>query len=367
MDQVKKDYRKFFRIFLILFILSFGVNLFLLDFYFKERKSTPFLPPKEDKKIQEVKPPLLPPKEDRKIQEAKPPLLPPKEDKKIQEVKAPLEVVPLPLVHIQNNDYVLICDKQNRILHLYRSKEGRLSLIKSYTCIIGSNNVDKKEAGDLATPEGIYFLTSFMTGKYLHEKYGIGAYALNYPNFLDRKEGKKGSGIWLHGYSERLERPPSSEGCVVVKDEFLKELMGFIKIGETPMVIVDTLRYEPAEDQRKLLQTLSHFIKEWETAWESRNTAKYLNHYSRNFVTSDGKDYQKFKEYKSRVNEYKKFIQLQIEQKAFLLSQKNGGRIAVMRINQHYNSDNLKSYSRKVLYLKEEKPGKWEIIGEVIL
>ncbi len=319
----------------------------MLTLYLKERKTIPSLPLKEGKEIQEAKTP--------------------KEVKAPQEAKAPLETVPLPFVHIKNKDYSLLCDKQGRVLHLYRSEEGGFSLIKSYPCIVGSNNVDKKEAGDLATPEGIYFLTSFMTGKSLPEKYGAGAFSLNYPNFLDRKEGKKGSGIWLHGYSDRLERPPFSEGCVVVKDELLKELMGFIKIGETPLVIVDTLRYEPAESQRKLLQILSHFLKDWKTAWESRDAAKYLGYYSRNFVSSDGKNYQKFKEYKSRVNEYKKFIQVQIDPKSFLLSQKNGGHIVILRVNQDYRSDNFKSYSRKILYLKEEKQGKWEIIGEVTL
>ncbi len=83
------------------------------------------------------------------------PSFPPKEGKEIQEAKAPLEMVPLPFVHIKNKDYSLLCDKQNRVLHLYRSVEGVFSLIKSYPCIVGSNNVDKKEAGDLATPEGI--------------------------------------------------------------------------------------------------------------------------------------------------------------------------------------------------------------------
>jgi len=143
--------------------------------------------------------------------------------------------------------------------------------------------------------------------------------------------------------------------------------MEFIKLGETPIVIVDTLQYEPAENQRKLLQILSHFLKDWETAWESRDTAKYLSHYSRNFVSSDGKNFQKFKEYKSRVNESKKFIQVHIDPKSFLLSQKNGNQIIILRVNQDYRSDNFRSYSRKVLYLKEEKEGKWEIIGEFTL
>jgi murein L,D-transpeptidase YafK len=346
MDRVKKDYQKFYRIFLILFLLSFSGNLFVLTLYLKERKGVTSPPPKESKEVQEVKAP--------------------KEVKAPQEIKAPLRMTPLPFVHIKSKDYFLLCDKQRKTLHLYRSEEGDSPLIKSYPCIVGSNNVDKKEAGDLATPEGIYFLTSFLAGKDLPEKYGVGAFSLNYPNFLDRKKGKKGSGIWLHGYSDRLERPPFSEGCIVVKDEFLKELIGFIKIGDTPLVIVDTPQYKPTEDQRRLFQLLFQFLKDWKSAWESRDTAKYLSFYNRDFVSSDGKNYQKFKEYKYRVNQSKKFIQLQMEQKSFLLSQKDEGQIAVVRMNQDYRSDNFKSYSRKILYLKE-KQGKWEIIGEVNL
>ncbi len=377
MDPVKKDYYKFNRILLILFLLSFGANLFMLTLYFKERKGISSLPSPKDKEIRERKA-----SEEGKAPEERktPPLVAkalretkaPQEVKVSQEAKTPQDTknlparVPFSFLHVKDKDYFLLCDKQNKLLSLYRSEGTTFSLIKNYSCIVGSNNVDKKEAGDLATPEGIYFLTSFLTGKGLPEKYGSGAFSLNYPNFLDRSEGKKGSGIWLHGYSDRLERPPFSEGCVVVKDEFLKELIGSIKLGDTPLVIVNTLQYKTAEDQQRLFQHLSHLLKDWETAWEGRDTAKYLSFYSRDFVSSDGKNYQKFKEYKSRVNQSKKFIQVQLELKSFLLSQKNGGRIALVRMNQDYRSDNFRSYSRKVLYL-QEKQGKWEIIGEVAL
>ncbi|MFB3885453.1 MAG: L,D-transpeptidase family protein [Thermodesulfobacteriota bacterium] len=352
MSRAEKNYRKSYRILLILFLLSFTGNLFMVTLYLKERKGVTSPPAEERKKIEEVKAP----------QETKPS----QEIKTSQETKGPSRIIPLPFVHIKKKDYFLLCDKQEKVLYLYRSEDDRFSLAKSYPCIVGSNNVDKKEAGDLATPEGIYFLTSFMESKDLPEKYGAGAFSLNYPNYLDRKEGKKGSGIWLHGYPSGLDRPPFSEGCVVVKDEFLKELIGFIKIGDTPLVIVDRAQFRPAEDQLRLFGLFSRFLKDWKTAWESRDTGRYLSFYSRDFVSSDGKGYQKFKEYKSRVNQSKKFIQVQIEQKSILLSQKDEGHIAVVRMNQDYRSDNFKSYSRKVLYLKE-KQGKWEIIAEITL
>jgi len=353
MTEAKKDRRKFSRLFPILFFISLSANIFLLALYIKERRSIPSYPIKESKGVQEIKPTQ---------EETKPS----QEAKIVQEAKAPQGMVPLPFVYIKDRDYFLLCEKGKKALYLFHSEEGTISLIKSYSCIVGSNHVDKREAGDLATPEGIYFLTSFLSGDSLPEKYGSGAFALNYPNFLDRSKGKKGSGIWLHGYFDHLERPPFSEGCVVVKDEVLKELKGFIKIGDTPLVIVDTIQYKPREDQQRLSQTLSHFLKGWETAWESRDPQKYLNFYSRNFVSSDGKDYSKFKEYKYRVNRSKRFIQLQIEQKSIILSQKDRGEIAITRMDQDYRSDNFRSYSRKILYLKENQ-GQWEIIGEVTL
>ena len=330
---MKKDYRKYYRVVLTLFLLSFGANLFVLTLYLKERISWPsFL------------------KEGR-------------EARKVELVKG---TVPFSLVHMKNRDFLLLCEKHSKTLYLYRSEENAYPLVKNYPCIVGSNNVDKKEAGDLATPEGIYFLISFLEGKSLPEKYGHGAYSLNYPNFLDQKGGKKGSGIWLHGSPDHMERPLSSEGCVVVKNEFLKELASFIKIGETPLVIVDTIKYQPQESQQRLSQSLSQFLEEWKSAWESLNTGKYLSCYSTDFVNSEGMNYQRFKEHKERVNRSKKFIKLQIENKAFLLSQKEGGQIAVVRINQDYSSDNFKSHTRKILYLKEEQ-GKWKIIGDVAL
>jgi murein L,D-transpeptidase YafK len=186
-------------------------------------------------------------------------------------------MAPFPFIYVKNKYYFLLCEKQTKTLSLFRSEESDFPLVKTYPCIVGSNNVDKKVVGDLATPEGIYFLTSFLTGKSLPEKYGSGAFSLNYPNFLDQKEGKKGSGIWLHGYPNHLERPPFSQGCVVVKNEVLKELVGGIKVGETPLVIVDTIRLQPQEDQRKLIQNLSHFLSGWEAAWEGRDSDKYLS------------------------------------------------------------------------------------------
>jgi murein L,D-transpeptidase YafK len=332
--RVKVDHRKYYRIFLILFLLSFGLNLFFLTFYFIERISGPLSPGGG------------------------------KEAKESREEGETKGMVPVSIVHNKNEEYVLLCEKMSKTLHLYHSEEGTFSLIQSYPCIVGSNHVDKQEAGDLATPEGIYFLISFLSGKSLPEKYGEGAFSLNYPNFLDRMEGKKGSGIWLHGFPDHTDAPLHSEGCIVVGNAILRELMGFIKIGDTPLVIVDTIQYQSEENRLMLAQQLTDFLGNWKGAWESLDTEKYLCYYSEDFMNSEGMNYQRFRGHKVRVNRYKKFIKLEIEPKSFLLSQKDHGKIAVIRMNQSYRSDNFNHYTRKLLYLNEEQ-GQWKIVGDM--
>lgn len=372
MDRPQRDYQKLYRILLILFIISFSGNVLMLGLYLQGRKSgAPFTSEEsikvgEIKKIEVAKSIEVP----KKIEAPKKLEVPKKDEvtkKDVggQEVEPtpPAGMIPLSFIYVKENEHILICEKKSKTLALYRSTDTGFSFVKSYPSIVGSNHVDKKEAGDRATPEGVYFLISFMTGASLPEKYGYGAYSLNYPNFLDRREGKKGNGIWLHGYRPHLERPPFSEGCVVVKDEDLKELSNHLRVGDTPLAIVDTVQYQSPEDQKKRLEGLSQFLKEWKTAWEGRNTEKYIGFYAKDFVSSDGKNYQKFKEYKYRVNQGKRFIQVRIEPKSYLLSQKDGGNLAILRVNQNYRSDNFASFSRKILYLRENQR-RWEIIGE---
>lgn len=331
--SVKGDYRKSYRVSLVLFLISLSVNLVLLVLYFEKRI------PRWESFLKERK-----------------------TDREWQEGKLAEGMVPDSMIYVKPQEYFLLCEKNAKALHLFRSEPNRFDLVKSYSCIVGLNDGDKRKAGDLATPEGIYFLVSFLSN--LPEKYGGGAFSLNYPNFIDQREGKKGSGIWLHGFPNHMERPLHSEGCVVVKDEDLKELMGFIKTGDTPIVIVDAVRYQSPENQQKVVQRLRRFLKEWKGAWESLDTEEYLRYYSRDFINSEGMNYERFKAHKERVNQSKRFIKLHIENKSFLLAPKDGEKIAVLRINQDYASDNFNSYTKKILYLREEQ-GQWKIIGDV--
>jgi murein L,D-transpeptidase YafK len=274
---------------------------------------------------------------------------------------------PYPFVLAEAGEYLMVAEKDKKTLHLFHYTDNRFVLIKSYPCIVGANGFDKKREGDLATPLGNYFTLRYIPGKNLPEKYGYGAYVLNYPNFLDRKARKDGTGIWLHGHTpgKSLGDPElqNTKGCIAVNNDVLRELTGFLKAGGAPVVVVNRLQLTKTSTQRQLAEELQTFMKAWSKAWESGNSKTFMSHYSHDFINGDGMNYQAFKRQKERVNSGKKFIRVQIENPAILLAQEEKEQIVVFRFKQRYRSNNFESDSRKIFYLKKGQAG-WQIIGE---
>ena len=73
------------------------------------------------------------------------------------------------------------------------------------------------------TPEGIYFLENEYDDRYLAPIYGKKAFTTDYPNYLDKKAGKNGSAIWIHGTNKQL-KPRDSNGCVAMNNKDILEL-----------------------------------------------------------------------------------------------------------------------------------------------
>jgi len=274
--------------------------------------------------------------------------------------------IPFSFIYASEGENILLCEKNRKTLYLFKFSNDKLSFVKTYPCVVGLNHNDKKHPGDFATPEGIYFISEFIPGKNLSKKYGFGAFVLNYPNLLDRKEEKKGAGIWIHGHSDEKnigEDIISTKGCIVVSNEILKELANFIKPKLTPIIIVDKMEFRSNESQKVLSKQLQNFVNSWKQAWEKIDTDKFLSFYSTDFINDEGMNYQSFKKQKERVNKTKKFIIIMVEKMGIFIPQKYGEEIAIIRFNQYYHSNNYSSQGKKLLYLKKEKEG-WKIIGE---
>ncbi|MCX5836854.1 MAG: L,D-transpeptidase family protein [Deltaproteobacteria bacterium] len=284
----------------------------------------------------------------------------------VASLPSPAQESPQPLVLADAGEYLLVCEKETKTLYIFRFSDGKFSPVKQYPCIIGANNHEKRRDGDFATPVGVYFFLRFASGSTLPEIYGYGAYVLNYPNYLDRREGKKGGGIWIHGHSAGKiigKEIPDTKGCIAVSNDALKEMGGFLKPNGTPIAIVNKLQFSKRENQAELSKDLTNFLNAWRQAWESINTKKFMSFYAPEFVNSEGMGYQAFKQQKEKVNKGKKFIRVKTENIAILIPQEYGGKIAIVRFLQRYHSNNFNSDSKKIFYLKKGQTG-WQIIGE---
>jgi murein L,D-transpeptidase YafK len=274
--------------------------------------------------------------------------------------------IPYPFLFAGEAENLLLCEKETTTLYVFRKTGGKLTFVKAYPCLIGANHGDKRKGGDLATPVGVYFFLKFIPGKSLAENYGYGAFVLNYPNFLDRKVGKDGAGIWLHGHSAGKslgDEVVNTRGCIVVSNDALKEMSEYLKPNGTAIAIVDKLTFTKAEKQEALSKELTAFVDSWKKAWESRDVQKYMGYYAPEFVSADGMSYQAFKRHKEKVNKGKSFISVATDNLMILLPPEGEGKVAVARFHQRYQSSNFKTESNKILYLKKGQGG-WHIIGE---
>jgi murein L,D-transpeptidase YafK len=279
----------------------------------------------------------------------------------------PAGETPAPLVWAVAGEYALIGEKESKLLHLFRFQDDRFVLVKSYPCIIGANGKDKKKAGDFATPRGSYFTLRYTSGSALPEIYGEGAFVLNYPNFLDRKDSKNGAGIWIHGHVPGKVIGAgdlvNTKGCIAVSNDNIKELKDLLKSSGTPVSIVDKVAFVKEGGRREALQEIRTFMDAWRQAWESGNTGKYLSYYSKDFINGEGMRFEAFKSHKERVNSSKKFIRVTTDQMAIIFPQEREGKVAVVRFGQKYRSNNFESNSKKLFYLKKGREG-WTIFGE---
>jgi hypothetical protein len=145
--------------------------------------------------------------------------------------------------------------------------------------------MEKAAEGDSRTPLGVYFITSNLSRKSLQDFYGSGALPINYPNQLDVKRGKTGSGIWLHGTpSEQFSRAPlATDGCVVLANPDLERIIKTVEIRTTPVVIAQSLKWVDTVTAKADGKSFEEALNGWSSAKSSGNMTKLMAWYSSDF------------------------------------------------------------------------------------
>ncbi len=258
----------------------------------------------------------------------------------------PLYPVALMNWMVEGTFHAVIVDKARQRLSVWRVKDGEPSMVESYRCSTGENDGDKWVRGDMKTPEGVYFFCSVIDGRTLPAKYGMWAFTTDYPNFVDRRRGKNGDGIWLHGRDKPLGAKPDSNGCVALENEDLIKVSRYIRLQSTPIIVVEKLIMAPRSVIMEQERELRNFIESWRQAWESKSLDGYMSHYSANFQ-SCWLDFNGWKEKKRRLN--KRYASIRVKLGNVYLYRQNG--LITSIFTQSYGSEGFHSSGIKVLYI----------------
>jgi murein L,D-transpeptidase YafK len=144
--------------------------------------------------------------------------------------------------------------------------------------------------GDQRTPLGVYYITSNLDPKSLKDFYGSGALPISYPNILDSKRGKTGSGIWLHGTppAQFSRAPQATDGCVVLANPDLRRIIRTVEVKTTPVVIATQLKWVAPNSTRADSKPFEDALNGWRNAKTSGNLQQVLTYYTPDF-NSNGK------------------------------------------------------------------------------
>jgi murein L,D-transpeptidase YafK len=258
--------------------------------------------------------------------------------------------------------YALLVDSRRSRLYVFANEKGLPRLVADYYVTLGKNGVEKTREGDQKTPIGVYYVTANLPRSKLTDFYGAGAFPINYPNEWDKRRGRNGHGIWLHGTPSTLySRPPrASDGCIVLANPDLVAVGPHLQVGLTPVIVADEIEWSDAASVEAERNSLAAAIEQWRADWESRDTDRYLAHYAARFSSGE-QDLAAWQAHKRNVNLGKTWVKVGLEHVSMFRYPRED--FVVVNFEQNYRSNNLSNVMRKRQYWIRES-GQWKILYE---
>ncbi len=182
----------------------------------------------------------------------------------VSTMKQNQSLIPEALINLSSNYAILVDKKMQKLYAFQRNHEGVEKVFEA-PCSTGKNSGPKMVSGDGKTPEGILYATRVYSDRELSSTYGCMAFHLNYPNLVDRKEGKNGNTIWIHGTNKKL-RAFQSNGCITLTNKNILNLSSYIKLDETPIIIKQHVNWVPQNTLLPIKTELESMLNIW---WEA--------------------------------------------------------------------------------------------------
>ncbi len=186
-------------------------------------------------------------------------------------------------------------DASRSRLYFFENTGSGLQLKADYYVSVGKAGISKSQEGDQRTPLGVYFVSSHLDRRTLTDFYGIGALTLNYPNMLDVRRGKSGSGIWLHGTppTQFSRAPRATDGCLVLSNPDIRFLIDNISVRNTPVVVASQLVWKSPKQLEEPAAAFASSLESWRQAKVSGDLKRTLSYYTPDF-SSYGKTLDQF-------------------------------------------------------------------------
>jgi L,D-transpeptidase YnhG len=212
---------------------------------------------------------------------------------------APAGWMPSNFIHLAPDQrYVVAVDVSRSRLYLLAQQGDRhedgspaYAVIADIYVTAGVNGIGKQVEGDGKTPEGIYFIGNSPPNRALPDLYGSGALTLNYPNALDLRRGKTGSGIWLHGTPQlQYARPPlDSDGCIVLSNGEMKRMLELPGLRGAPIVIAPKIDWVAPGSLKTDRDAFMPTLTRWHSALQTGQMQALKSFYSPAFLRN-GRD-----------------------------------------------------------------------------
>lgn len=258
----------------------------------------------------------------------------------------------------QDSFNAVLVEKDGKWLHVIHVADGEAVVLKSWQVLTGGSEGDKMVQGDEKTPEGLYFVTGYLSpeklkdmyGSEVSKQYGTGAYPLSYPNLKDRLERKTGGGIWLHGVDPNREET-STKGCVAFENENLTLIGDYIKVG-TPVIVTNEGLQGTLEDLHQTFANAKKSVEDYIAAWGSNDIESFKSFYGEDFKDAGGRTlegYFKYKKYLMDIFPYR-----YVDAENFRVFTQSAGE-SVTEFDQFYCAPNVVSYGRKRFYYENGK------------
>jgi murein L,D-transpeptidase YafK len=204
--------------------------------------------------------------------------------------RPPAQAVPREFIELPaSTRHAIAVDASRSRLYLFENGPTGPKLIADHYVSVGRSGVGKKVQGDQRTPLGVYFITSRLDAAQLQDFYGAGALPLNYPNEYDRRQGKTGHGIWLHGVpSQNFARSPqSTDGCVVLANEDMQRLLQQVAPRRTPVLVTQRIEWVGADHSTAQRQAVRGLLEQWRQARDSGDLRRLTAFYSPQFLSGN--------------------------------------------------------------------------------